>query len=93
LTRDKELPGRANDCLRQPLERTIMSLIKTVFVYLLARLGESSTWSSLIAWASAEIGIRTNADFNKALVHVGLALVALAGVLIKEGWQIKVGSK
>jgi hypothetical protein len=66
-----------------------MTLIKSVFAYLIARLGEASTWSSLIAWASAEIGIRTNADFDKALIHAGLAIIALAGVLIREGWQIK----
>jgi hypothetical protein len=70
-----------------------MDFVKAILAYLLARFGEPSTWSSLIAWGSAEIGIKTNADFDKALVHVGLALIALAGVLTREGWQIKAKSK
>jgi hypothetical protein len=64
-----------------------MSLVKTVSVYVLARLGESGTWASLVAWAAAELGVKTNADFNTAIVHLGLAAATLAGVLIKEGWR------
>ncbi len=66
-----------------------MELLKTAGLYVLARLGEASTWGALVAWTGAEIGIKANPDFNNAVVHLGLAAAALAGVLIKEGWQAK----
>ncbi len=66
-----------------------MDLLKLAASYVLGRLGEASTWASLVAWGGAELHIQTNADFNTALVHFGLAAAALAGVLVKEGWQSK----
>jgi hypothetical protein len=66
-----------------------MDLLKIAGAYALARLGEASTWSTLVAWSSAELHIQTSGDFNTAFVHFGLAAAALAGVLIKEGWQAK----
>jgi hypothetical protein len=70
-----------------------MDFLKTAGLYLLGRLGEASTWASLVAWGGAELHIQTNADFNIAAVHLGLAAATLAGVLIKEGWQAKPATK
>jgi hypothetical protein len=67
----------------------IMDLIKPLLLYLVARFGEASTWASLVAWVAAELQVRTSAEFNTAVVHLGLAAAALAGVLIKEGVTAK----
>ena len=66
-----------------------LSLAKLAFNYALGRMGEASTWASITAGAAAQMHLHLNPDFDSALVRVGLALTALAGVVIKEGWQAK----
>lgn len=66
-----------------------MNLLKSAGMYLLARLGESSTWATMLGSVSAEFSIHLNPDFNTALVHFGIASATLVGILVKEGWQAK----
>lgn len=66
-----------------------MDLVKQVASYLLARLGESATWATILAYITAQTGLHLNPALNGPITQIGLGLVALAGVLIKEGWQAK----
>jgi hypothetical protein len=66
-----------------------MDLLKDAGLYLIARLGEASTWATLVAYFAGQTGLHLNPDLNGPITQLGLAAAALAGVLIKEGWQAK----
>ena len=70
-----------------------MNLLKTAGSYLLARLGEASTWASINAAIAAQFGLHINPDLNGPLAQVVVAGATLVGVLIKEGWQVKAVAK
>lgn len=66
-----------------------MDLVKTLVAYLVARLSEASTWASLTAYLGAQFGLHLNSDLDGPLAQLVVAASALAGVLIREGWQQK----
>lgn len=55
--------------------------------YILARLSEASTWSAILAFLSAQMGLHLNPHLNGWVVQLGVCLAASAGILLKEGWR------
>jgi hypothetical protein len=78
---------------RQIQKEISMDLVKQFASYLLARLGESSTWATVLAYIAAQTGLHLNPDLNGPITQIALGIVALVGVLIKEGWQAAASAK
>jgi hypothetical protein len=65
-------------------------LIRMAGQYVLHRLGEASTWASIAAAIALESHVQFSSDFSNKFAVAGVALAALLGVVIKDGWQKKV---
>jgi len=66
-----------------------MFIVKMATEYVVRKLGETTTWNSLWGAGLAELHIHTNAELNTAVVHVGVSIGLLIGVLVNDGWRVK----
>lgn len=54
-----------------------------MFDYLIARLGEASTWRGLIAFATAA-GLVVSPELSAAIIAAGLAVMGVVGVFTRD---------
>lgn len=62
---------------------TTIDTINKVLDYVLARLGESSTWRGLVLFATA-LGINIEPELQTQILTAGLSVVAIINILRKS---------
>ena len=60
--------------------------VKFLAKYLVDRLSESSSWATILAFASVQMHINLTPELNTFATQLGVVLATGAGILLKEGW-------
>jgi hypothetical protein len=68
-------------------------LLRLAGRWLLERLGEASTWNAIALYIAGQLALLAHVElktgFANLFVQAGLAITALLGFIIQDGWQIK----